>query len=94
MKQRTHSNVQAGTPLPAPDHGAQPISDQDLDAVSGSGISGVNEARKLLDEYLASMDILSRRTDLSNDQKAALRGSLAAELTRKIDKTVAMLPAA
>ena len=50
-------------------------------------------ARKLLDQYLASLDILSRRADLSDDAKAALQKSLTATLAQKINDAVSITPA-
>ncbi|MET0964145.1 MAG: hypothetical protein ABWY05_15210 [Noviherbaspirillum sp.] len=72
---------------------AQPVHDEELDAMSGGAISGQDEARKLLDEYLASLDILSRRADLSADAKAVLQTSLTATLARKINDAVSITPA-
>ena len=68
------------------------LPDQDLEAITGGRISGQLEARRLLDEYLASVDILSSRTDLSEDEKASWKSSLSAALGRNISNAVALTP--
>ena len=83
MKHKMHGNVEAG---------ASTLSDKHLDAINGSGISGQDQARRLLDDYLASVDILSQRSDLSAGQRTTLQRSLAAELARKINDAVTMKP--
>lgn len=84
------------TPADRPDaHSTLPplrIPDDQLDAIAGGAISGQEEARKLLDQYLASLDILSRRADLSDDAKAALQTSLTATLAQKINDAVSITP--
>jgi hypothetical protein len=68
------------------------VPDQDLEAITGGHISGQLEARRLLDEYLASLDILSRRTDLSDDAKAMMKSSMSAALSKNISDAVSLTP--
>lgn len=81
------------TSYPPLGQGADPISDQDLDAINGAGITGQHEAKRLLDEYLASVDIMSRRTDLSDDEKSTLQSFMTAQLSKKIGEAVSITPA-
>jgi hypothetical protein len=89
MKQVNSGKLNA---LTSTDHGVTPISDQDLEAITGGRISGQREARRLLDEYLASLDILSSRTDLSDEEKADWKSSLSAALSRNISNAVLLTP--
>lgn len=84
MHQILKTNLHVKTHFSTSEYGAKPISDQDLDVITGGSIGGQGEAHRLLDEYLASMQILSQRTDLSDEAKSLLRSSWTAELTRKI----------
>lgn len=74
------------------DHGATPLPDNDLDAIAGGGISGQKEAARLLDEHLASLDALSRRTDVTTDQKNALKASYEALHAKRLSEAVMFSP--
>lgn len=70
------------------EHDGNLISEHDLEGIAGGGISGHKEAARLLDEHLASLDILSQRSDLSNDQKLMMKSSYEALYAKKLGEAV------
>lgn len=65
-----------------------PVTDGDLDTIAGGGISGQKDAARLLDEHLASLDILSKRTDMTMEQKLAMKASYEAMHAKRLSETV------